>query len=254
MHSLVINCDCIQYCVNLLLTSVCLNTIGGGHFGRDKTCEKVCSRYYWSNVQKDIRFYVNTCDRCQRTNARLQKQPAKLNPIAVKPQVWQRIGIDLIGPLKSSKKGNKYIITCSDYFSKWVEAKALPDKTAESVAKFLLSLICRFGCFTICHTDQGREFVNQLNRKLFQLAGVDHRISSAYHPQTNGLDERLNQTIARTLLKYINEEQDDWDDYLECILFSYRTSIHASTKYTPFYLMYGRDAVLPIELKVCRNI
>lgn len=225
--------------------------IGGGHFGRDKTTDKVCTRYYWTSVQKDIKSYVATCERCQKSNPKLQKQPSNLHPIPVKPEVWQRIGIDIIGPLKMSRNGNKYIITCSDYFSKWVEAQPLPDKSAHSVAKFLLSLICRFGCFQICHTDQGREFVNELNTKLFQLAGVSHRISSAYHPQTNGLDEKANQTISRTIIKYVNDQQDNWDEYLESILLAYRTSKHASTKYSPFYLMYGRDAVLPVELKVC---
>ena len=227
---------------------------GGGHFGRDKTIEKVCSRYYWSSVQIDIRSYVASCECCQKCNLKLQKQPSKLHPIVVKPEVWQRIGIDILGPLRTSKSGNKYIVTCSDYFSKWIEAKALPDKTAHSIAKFLLSLICRFGCFQICHTDQGREFVNQLNGKLFELAGVKHRISSAYHPQTNGLDEKANQTISRTLLKYVNDEQDDWDEYLDSILFAYRTSKHASTQYSPFFLMYGRDAILPVELKVCMQV
>ena len=132
-----------------------------------------------------------------------------------------------------------------------MEAEGLPDKT-HSVAKVLLRLICRLGCFECCHSDQGREFVNELNSTLFKLAGIKQKISSAYHPQSNGLDERTNQTISRALIKFINLEQDDWDKFLDCILFSYRTSVHASTNYTPFYLMYGRDPVLPVELMVCQ--
>ena len=99
-------------------------------------------------------------------------------------------------------------------------------------------------------SDQGREFVNSLNEKLFEIAGVEHRVSSAYHPQTNGLDERINQTLTKAIVKYINTEQDDWDEHIESILFSYRTSVHASTKFTPFYLMYGREAVLPVQLQL----
>ena len=198
-----------------------------------------------------MRSYVSSCDRCQHTNPKLFKQPAQLHPIPVKAEVWHRVGIDLVGPLKTSKKGNRYIVTCTDYFSKWIEAQAIPNKSAVTVAKFLLSLICRFGCFSICHSDQGREFVNQLNHNLFQLAGIEQRISAAYHPQSNGLDERSNQTISRAIMKYINDEQDDWDEDLDCIVFSYRTSVHSSTKFSPFYLMYGRDPVLPIELRVC---
>ena len=223
---------------------------GGGHFGRDKTLKKVCSRYFWHSICGDVKTYVASCDKCQRSNAKLQKQPGKLHPIKVHPQVWKRVGIDLIGPLKTTQVGNKYIITCTDYFSKWVEAEGLPDKSANTVAKFLFRLICRLGCFQICHTDQGREFVNELNSSLFDLAGINQRISAAYHPQSNGLDECTNQAISRALLKVINMQQDDWDEQLDGVLFSYRTSVHASTKFTPFYLMYGREAVLPIALKV----
>lgn len=244
--------------------------LGGGHFGRDKTLQKVCSRFFWHNVHADVRSYVRSCDKCQRTNAVLKKQPGQLHPISIQPQVckrvgmdlivslttniqpqvWKSVGIDLIGPLTTTRSGNKYIITCTDYFSKWVEAEGLPDKTAHSVAKFLFRLICRLGCFESCHSDQGREFINELNSTLFKLAGIKHKISSAYHPQSNGLDERTNQTISHALLKLININQDDWDEFLDCVLFSYRTSVHASTNYTPFYLMYGRDPVLPIELMV----
>ena len=78
------------------------------------------------------------------------------------------------------------------------------------------------------------------------LSGTQHRISSVYHPQTNGLDERMNQTVAKQLVKYINEQETDWDEHLEEFLFSYRASVHASTRCTPFYLMFGREAILYI--------
>ena len=141
-------------------------------------------------------------------------------------------------------------LLCTDYFSKWQEAQALPTKSAEGVAHFLLSLIAQFGCFSVCISDQGHEFVNALNDKLFEMAGIEHRVSSAYHPQTNGLDERMSQTVTKAIVKYLNLEQDDWDEHIDAILFSYCTSINASTKFVPFYLMSGREAVLPVELQM----
>jgi transposase InsO family protein len=89
-------------------------------------------------------------------------------------------------------------------------------------------------------SDQGREFVNNLNKELFRLTGTDHRVSSAYHPQTNGLVERFNQTIQRALVKLVRKEQDDWDMYIDGVLFAYRTSTQKSTKATPFELMFLR--------------
>ena len=126
------------------------------------------------------------------------------------------------------------------------EAQALPSKCAEEI---VYSLFARFGCFRICISDQGRGFVNSLNEKLFLLTETEHRIASAYHPQTNGLDEWLNQTVTKSLVKYINADHFDWDENLESVLFSYRTSVHATTKHTPFFLMYGRETVLPIQLQ-----
>lgn len=89
-------------------------------------------------------------------------------------------------------------------------------------------------------TDQGREFINKVNKKLFQKFKTEHRITTAYHPQTNGLVERFNQTLQRSLVKLANEDQDNWDEYLDGVLFAYRTSHHKSTKLTPFELMYCR--------------
>ena len=82
------------------------------------------------------------------------------------------------------------------------------------------------------------------------MCGTDHRISSAYHPQSNGLDERMNQTLMRAMVKFVNDNHDDWDVHLKSILFTYRTSKNDSTKFTLFELMFGRAPVLPIEMEI----
>ena len=89
--------------------------------------------------------------------------------------------------------------------------------------------------------------------RLEALTGFKHRISSAYHPQSNGLDERLNQTLKASLQKLVNERQDDWDELIDDFLFAYRTCHQYSTKFTPFFIMYNREAKLPIEASLCAN-
>ena len=89
-------------------------------------------------------------------------------------------------------------------------------------------------------SDQGREFVNLVNKNLFKRFKAEHRISTAYHPQTNGLVERFNQTLQRSLVKVANKDQNDWDEYIDGILFAYRTAIQKSTNRTPFEVMYCR--------------
>ena len=103
-------------------------------------------------------------------------------------------------------------------------------------------------------SDQGREFVNSVNQHLFQLTGVQHIISTAYHPQTNGLDERFNQTLQRGLLKMVNDNQNEWDKFLDSVLFVYRMSKQASTKFSPFFLLYGREPRLPVDLIISNKV
>ena len=167
-----------------------------------------------------------------------------------------QLGIDLICPFPMTKAGNRYTVTLVDYFSKWPEAAPLKDKSAAGVALFLFHLFCRYlnlvsfkilfttnfifryGCCKIIISDQGREFVNCLQTELFQLTGAEHRVSSAYHPQSNGLMERFNQTLRVTLMKLVNDEQNDWDEHLPAIYFLYRTRIQKPTKLTPFEVIY----------------
>ena len=117
----------------------------------------------------------------------------------IPPAVMQQIGVDLSS--LPEVDGYLYIIVCIDYFSKWSEVKAIKDKTGRTVAQFLYELMCRHGCFAIQINDQGREFVNTVNAELHRLTGVEQRVTSAYHPQANGLVERQNRTIKNTLVK-----------------------------------------------------
>lgn len=228
----------------------CHESQSGGHLGRDKTTEKICSRFYWGrNMHSEIHEFVKSCERCQRNNDVFHKPHSTLRPIPVPGVVWQQIGIDVV-TMPTSKMGNKYIITCVDYFSKWPEAAASKDKSAVSVANFIFETICRFGCAKVVITDQGREFVNSINEELMSLTGTNHRITSAYHPQSNGLVERFNQTLQNSLRKCSLKSSDDWDSLLPSVLFAIRTSVQKSTKYTPFQLMFNRQPVLPIEFEL----
>jgi hypothetical protein len=145
--------------------------------------------------------------------------------------------------------GFKYIVVGIDYFSKWSEARPIKDKSAVTVARFLYDeIICRHGCPKIQISDQGREFVNNLNDELFRLTGTEQRITSAYHPQANGLVERQNRTIKNCLLKVLQENVLQWPYILQGVLFAHRTAQHSSTGYTPFKMLYQRDATLPIDI------
>ena len=98
----------------------------------------------------------------------------------------------------------------------------------------------RWGAPSRLLSDQGREFVAKVNEKVCEQFGIKRSVTSAYHPQTNGLDERTNQTLKARLSKLANEQQDDWCSFLDEVAYSIRTQKQVTTKYRPFYLMFGR--------------
>ena len=188
---------------------------------------------------------------CQKANAFSKKPAEPLHSIPVPMKKWSLVGMDIIGPLQLTARGNQYIVALTDHFTKFPAAKAIPSKSAENVARFMYETICTFGAFDSLITDQGREFINSVVDILTERFQINHRISSAYHPQTNGQRERDNRTLKDTLMKIT--DNNDWDDMLPAALFAYRTSVHKSTSFSPFFAMYGQQAKLPCDITGERN-
>ena len=216
----------------------------GGHFGKDTTYDKINTRFWWKGMYKDIEKYVKRCDSCQRRGNKGGK--GYLNPIKVgKP--FERIGIDFVGPLEKTEKGNRYILVVTDYLTKWPEAKAMKEATAENVVQFIYKrIICQHGCPKIILSDRGTHFRNKLVDGLCEKFEIKHKLSSPYHPQTNGLVERFNRTLCESLAK-VSKKENEWDIHIGSVLFAYRTTKHSTTKMTPFFMVYGREAILPID-------
>jgi hypothetical protein len=223
----------------------------GGHFGIKKTIETIKQKYYWPDMYQDIRNYIETCDQCQRIGR--PKTDSSIIPIKVNGP-FEQIRIDFVGPLKESSKGNKYIIVATDYLTKWPEAKPVPNATAMEVAKFLYEdIICRHGVPTSILSDHGPAFIGKIIKLLKEEVGFKHKFSAPYHPQTNGLTEKFNGTLCKSLLKCVNSMTAEWDDLIPSVLFAYRTTKHTTTKYSPFYLLNGYEAQLPIDLELNKN-
>jgi hypothetical protein len=222
--------------------------MSGAHMGIDAVIGKIKDRYYWPQLGEDVKKYIQTCDVCQRRGPSNRRE--ELIPIPVQGP-FHRIGIDIKGPLPITSNGNRYIIVAMDYFTKWPEAIAIPNIKAETVAKFIYEqIICRHGVPQEILSDRGTSFINKIVDELCQKYQTKHRLTSAYRPQTNGMVERFNRTIGECIAKLVQDDNKEWDQLLDAVLLAYRTKKHKTTGKTPFYLVYGREATLPIDLKI----
>jgi len=195
-------------------------------------------------MYEDIRGYVQTYDACQRRGN--PKANNILHPIKPKAS-FQRIRIDIVGPLIITKKGNRYIVTAMDYLIKWPIVKAIKETTAKTISKFIYEkIICEHGCPQVLQSDQRTHFVNRVIQNLSEKFRIKHRLSTPYHLQINGLVKRFNQTLCEKLAK-MAEEMTMWNKFVNPALMVYRTIKHATMGVTPFLLVYGREAVLSID-------
>ncbi|XP_057693505.1 uncharacterized protein LOC130916648 [Corythoichthys intestinalis] len=211
-----------------------------GHLGKHKTLARVKRYFYWPGLRKDVEQFCRSCPECQITSAR-RPHKAPLHPLPVVSTPFQRLGMDVVGPVEKSKSGNRFMLVITDYATKYPEVFPLKTIKAKTVAFCLLQLFSRVGFPQEILTDQGTNFMSKLLKDVYQLLGIKGLRTTAYHPQTDGLTERFNQTLKQMLRKFVNETGSDWDQWLPYILFAYREVPKASTGFSPFELLYGRD-------------
>ena len=219
-----------------------------GHFGVHKTFDMLQKRFYWPGFHSDVENFCKSCEVCL-TNKATPRPRKPLKPIEVQPIPFYMVGIDIVGPLKTTKHGNRYILSIIDYYTKYAEAEPLPDQQAETVVRKLETIFARHGMPSIIITDQGSNFESHLFSSMCNLFGIERRRTTPYHPQTDGLCERFNSILKLLLRMRVNSEKDDWDDQLPSVLLSYRISKQETTGVSPFELMYGREANLPVDVQ-----
>ena len=220
----------------------------GGHLGRCKTEDQLSRRGYWPGWQSDVAQEVKKCKPCAQYHRGNAPKQTPLQPFQ-SGEPFEVISIDITGKHPKSKKGNEYIITIVDIFSKWAEAIPVRNHTAEVVAKALMEkVVCKFGTPLRILSDQGREFESALFQELCKWLEIDKIRTSPYQPRTNGCCERFHRTLNSMLAKTISENQRDWDSHLEPVMMAYRASKHQSTGFSPNRLVLGRETRAPVDL------
>ncbi|GJP70686.1 hypothetical protein CLOP_g1598 [Closterium sp. NIES-67] len=218
-----------------------------GHFGSNKTLTGIAKHYHWPHLAEDVQKFVTSCDTCQRMKSSKQKKAGLLQPLLVPEQPWQVVSLDFIIRLPPTISGHDAILVVIDKFFKM--GHFIPThttaRTEETVQFFVRYIISQYGIPTTLISDRDPKFTSKFWKELMSLLGTKIAMSSAYHLQTDGQTERLNQIVEQLLRAACKDKISKWDLHVPVLEFAYNIVTHAATGQTPFFLCYGRHPLTP---------
>jgi transposase InsO family protein len=222
---------------------------GLGHMGMSSILVLITRRYYWPNLESDVSQYCRNCQICQLSRQGRVSKTTYVTPVPPVAIPFERWGLDFVGRLVESKRKNNYIITAIDYASRWLVAKAVKQADESSVIDFLFrEILVNYGVPNEIITDRGKCFLGSAVQEFIRKYQICHLKTSPYHPQTNGMVERVHSILNHSI-RTLSLEADRWDEALDQAVLGIRIRKHAVTKISPFELIYGQAARLPLDLE-----
>ncbi|GAU10109.1 hypothetical protein TSUD_418490 [Trifolium subterraneum] len=242
-------------CVDKHEADLLMHEVHEGSFGTHPNGHTMAKKmlragYYWLTMESDCYKHARKCHKCQIYADKMHLPPTSLNVLS-SPWPFSMWGIDMIGRIEpKASNGHRFILVAIDYFTKWVEAASYANVTKQVVVRFIKNhIICRYGVPNKIITDNGTNLNNKMMKDLCDEFKIEHHSSSPYRPQMNGAVEAANKNIKKIVQKMVVTYKD-WHEMLPFALHGYRTSVRTSTGATPFSLVYGMEAVLPVEVEI----
>jgi len=222
----------------------------GGHGGQWKMVELVTRNFWWPGITKEVKRYVEGCDSCQRNKNRVAAPAGKLMPNEAPKNPWTHITADFITKLPLAQ-GYNAILVVGDRLTKMAHFIPMTDKTsAEGLARLFRDHVWKLhGLPESIISDRGAQFAANLMRELNQILGIETKLSTAFHPQTDGQTEQTNQELEQYLRMFINHWQEQWPEWLGTAEFAYNNKVNTSTKVLPFKANSGRDLRMGFEMR-----
>lgn len=218
----------------------------GGHQGVNRTYQRISQQYHWKGMRQMIKKYVISCTTCQlsKSTNRVTKEPMVVTTTASRP--FEKIFMDIVGPLPKSHNGNIYILTLQDDLSKFAWAVPMFNHEANTVAyHFVTQFVCLHGLPQTLVTDCGTEFLSKIFKEVCKLLKIKQTSTTPYHPQSNGSLERSHRTLGEYLRSFASKDPQNWDSYIPYAMFCHNSTKHNSTNFQPYQLVYGHEIIVP---------
>ena len=221
----------------------------GGHTGFKKLHALLGRRFFFPGMAERTKQYVLSCEHCQRNKSYNSNTRGIPTPTPIPVSRFSVVALDLLSGFPTSRRGNDCIVVFTDRLTKraWIEP-VTKDITARGLAEIMLrTVFSSQGMPSILLSDQGPQFTSAFWQEFFALLKTDVKLTSSYHPQSNGQTEKFNKTLIEGLRSFVSARQDDWEDYLIYLQFAYNNSVHAQTGFTPFQLTLGQHPRSPLD-------
>lgn len=218
----------------------------GGHQGITRTYRRISQQYQWKGMRQMIKDYVLSCTVCQfsKTTNRTIKEPMVITTTASRP--FEKIFMDIVGPLPKSTSGNAFILTLQDDLSKFAWAVPMYNHEANTVAHhFVTQFVCLHGLPQTLVTDCGTEFLSKVFKEVCTQLKIKQTSTSPYHPQSNGSLERSHRTLGEYLRSFANKNPQNWDAHVPFAMFCHNSTVHSATNFQPYELVYGNKLTVP---------
>ncbi|KAJ1081475.1 hypothetical protein NDU88_001657 [Pleurodeles waltl] len=220
-----------------------------GHLGQMKTWDRLVPLFHWPRMSEDTKEVCKSCATCQASGKTGGTPKAPLIPLPVVGVPFERVGVDIVGPLDPpTASGNRFILVVVDHATRYPEAIPLRTTTAPAVAKALLGIFSRVGFPKEVVSDRGSNFMSAYLKAMWKECGVTYKFTTPYHPQTNGLVERFNKTLKGMIMGLPEKLWRRWDVLLPCLLFAYREVPQKGVGFSPFELLFGHPVRGPLTL------
>ena len=235
----------LQFLVPRLLQKEMLQKVhdskNTAHMGRRRTLYALQNFCHWYKMLEDVMFWISTCQICQKRKPLVPKPSAPMQ-VYTTGAPYERISMDVCGPLVTTPRNNSYVLVISDHFTKYTRAFAMPDQQATTVARILIyEWFAIYGEPMQIHSDQGTNFESKLMHELCDTYGIEKTRTTPFHPQADGMVERFNKTVMNLVYAIVDKRVSEWDEAIPHAVSAYNASIHATTGFTPNRLTFGYE-------------